>query len=132
MWARVLTCLSPNRQGCCRVVLKGRAGEGMKVCVCGRGSVCQSGSILRSSHCTTSRRNGGRRAEEGIGEEADKVCSPGGVTGRTLSLDVLCFLKSDGLGVPVVAQWLMNLTRNHEVVGSIPGLAQWVKDLGLP
>ena len=26
-------------------------------------------------------------------------------------------------GVPVVAQWLTNLTRNHEVVGSIPGLA---------
>lgn len=39
MWARVLTCLSPNRQGCCRVVLKGRAGEGMKVCVC----VCGGG-----------------------------------------------------------------------------------------
>ena len=32
-------------------------------------------------------------------------------------------------GVPVVAQWLlMNLIRNHEVVGSIPALAQWVKD----
>ena len=27
-----------------------------------------------------------------------------------------------------MAQWLTNLIRNHEVVGLIPGLAQWVKD----
>ena len=27
-----------------------------------------------------------------------------------------------------MAQWLMNPTRNHEVLGSIPGLTQWVKD----
>ena len=26
-----------------------------------------------------------------------------------------------------VAQWLMNPTKNHEVVGSIPGLVQWVE-----
>ena len=32
------------------------------------------------------------------------------------------------IGVPIMGQWLTNLTRNHEVVGLIPGLAQWVKD----
>ena len=27
-----------------------------------------------------------------------------------------------------MSQWLTNLTRNHEVEGSIPDLAQWVED----
>ena len=37
------------------------------------------------------------------------------------------------IGVPVVAQWLTNPTRNSlRVAGSVPALAQWVNDPVLP
>ena len=36
------------------------------------------------------------------------------------------------LGVPIVAQWVKNLTSIHKDVGLIPGLTQCVKDPLLP
>ena len=40
--------------------------------------------------------------------------------------------KKKKKAVPIVAQWLTNPTRNHEVASLIRDLAQWVRDLALP
>jgi len=42
------------------------------------------------------------------------------------------FFKKAFFGVPIVAQWLASPTRNHEVAGSVPALAQCVNDPALP
>jgi len=41
-------------------------------------------------------------------------------------------IKNKFWGVSIVAQWLTNPTRNHEVAGSVPALAQWVNYPALP
>ena len=62
---------------------------------------------------------------------------PSPVTSRTSSVllglmggDLTNPLKRRTFGVPIMAQ-RTNTTGSHEVMGSIPGLTQWVKDLAL-
>ena len=54
------------------------------------------------------------------------------VLGEVKALVQGTHLKMVALGVPLMAQRFKNPTRNREVAGSIPGLAQWVKDPALP
>ena len=52
------------------------------------------------------------------------------VCGRNKEMGKNIFKKETG--VPVVAQWLTNPARSHEVAGSVPALAQWVNNPALP
>ena len=51
--------------------------------------------------------------------------------GEVILSHMIKYIK-DVCGVPFVVQCLMNPTSIHEDVGSVSGLAQWVKYLVLP
>ena len=53
------------------------------------------------------------------------------MNGSIISTENETVLKKLPTGVRIMAQWLTNPTRNHEVARLIPGLPQWIKDLAL-
>ena len=84
-----------------------------------------SSSFIQQGMPTDPRKHATRTAFSEISSEAGSKC------GIPCSIGTKCSLHPGSSGVPIVAQWLTNPTRNGEVVGSVPGLAQWVKDPAL-
>ena len=78
--------------------------------------------------------HGERQSIQPQGVSCD-YCNLGQLPHKDYTCSNLCStyrVKKEVPGVPVLAQWLTNPTRNHDVVGSIPGLAQRAKDPALP
>ena len=73
-----------------------------------------------------------RQAKGGRTQAPAKALHPPSLPAHGHPPQLRGLVKITSKGVPIVAEWLTNPTRNHEIAGSFPGLAQWVKDPALP